>query len=98
MYERCDMKAADALLIDVVTKHPRFSPAFARLSELRLALTGQVASGIRYGEEALALDPLLDNVRWQLISGYLDLGDRRAAEQIAASPRDDLSPFQLWLL
>jgi TolB-like protein len=98
MYERADLQGADALLIDVVNRHPGYTPALARLAELRASLIGQAASGIRYGEEALARDPLLENTRRILLVAYLDLGDRRAAEQVAEFAEQRLSPRSLWIL
>ena len=43
---------------------------------------GQAANGIRYCEEALALDPLLEETRRALIRAYVDLGDVQAAGQL----------------
>jgi hypothetical protein len=90
--ERADLAGANALLLDVVKRNPRYQPAFARLGDVHM-LAGQAAKSIRYGERALALDPSLEMTRRILIGCYVDLGDMVAARQliddegIAASPR-----------
>jgi TolB-like protein/Tfp pilus assembly protein PilF len=98
MYERSDVQGAEAILVDVVKRDPGYTPALARLAEVRAALSGQVASGIRYAEEALARDPPLENTRRLLIGAYLDLRDRQAAERVAGFAEDRLSPRGLWIL
>ena len=83
LMERGDMTGAEALLAAVVKRNPQYLPALARLGQVQY-LMGQVASSIRYGERALALDPAQETSREQLISAYVDLGDMVAAQQLVA--------------
>ncbi len=91
--ERADLAGANSLLVDVLKRHPRYQPALARLSDVQM-LSGRAAKCIRYGEQALALDPSLEMTRRNLISCYVDLGEMDAARQLvedegfAASPRE----------
>ena len=71
--ERSDPEAARELLVDVVARYPRYAPAVARLCESNF-LVGDIAEAIGYCEEALALDPLLEESRRFLIHQYLLLG------------------------
>ena len=59
---------------------------------------GQSANGIRYGEEALALDPLLEETRRVLIRTYVNLGDAQAARQLVGESFDEVSPRALPIL
>ena len=95
--ERADMAAANALLLDVVKRYPRYQPALARLCDVNM-LTGQGAKSIRYGEQALALDPSLEMTRRNLISAYVDLGDMAAARQLIEDQGFEASPRQLAVL
>ena len=83
-------KGARELLRDVVARNPRYVPALARLCEMNDQL-GDTAIGIRYCEEALALDPLLEETRRELIHHYLQLGDVPAAESLIEHASDELS-------
>ena len=97
MYERSDRQGANALLVDVLNRKPGYTPALARLAEVR-EMFGEIAGQIRYCEEALAHDPLLEDTRRNLIAAYLDMGDRLAAEQLAGFAEDPQSPRSLWIL
>ena len=79
--ERADLQGANALLVDVLKRKPRYTPALARLGGLR-PLMKQAANAIRYSEQALALDPSREWTRRALIRVYLDLGDLSAARQL----------------
>jgi tetratricopeptide (TPR) repeat protein len=59
---------------------------------------GQSANGIRYGEEALALDPLLEETRRVLIRAYVNLGDVQAARQLVGESFDEMPPRALPIL
>ena len=83
--ERSDPEAARDLLLDVVKLHPRYVPALARLCESNL-LVGDIAEAVRRCEEALALDPLLEESRRFLIHQYLLLGEPDVAESLVESP------------
>jgi tetratricopeptide (TPR) repeat protein len=94
---RGDIQGANALLVGVLKRHRGYAPALARLSALRGAM-GQDANAIRYGEEALALDPLLEDTRRVLIRTYVGLGDAQAASQLVGESFDELSPRALPIL
>ncbi len=95
--ERADLAGANALLVDVVKRNPRYHPAFARLGDVHM-LSGQLAKSIRYGERALALDPSLEMTRRNLISSYVDLGDMVAVRQLIEDEGIEASPRQLQVL
>ena len=95
--ERADLAAANALLLEVVKRYPRYQPALARLCDVNM-LTGQGAKSIRYGEQALALDPSLEMTRRNLIGAYVDLGDMAAAGQLIEDQGFEASPRQLAVL
>ena len=80
-FERADLQGANALLVDVLKRNPRYTPALAWLGGLR-PLMKQAANAIRYSEQALALDPSREWTRRALIRVYLDLGDLSAARQL----------------
>ena len=86
--ERSDPVAARELLRDVVALHPRYAPAVARLCESNL-LVGDIAEAVRYCEEALALDPLLEESRRFLIHQYLLLGEPDVAEVLVERPGEE---------
>jgi tetratricopeptide (TPR) repeat protein len=95
-FERADMQGANALLVDVLKRNPRYTPALAWLGGLRPQMK-QAANGIRYSEQALALDPS-EWTRRELIRVYLDLGDLSAAKQLLEDEGSAGSPRQLALL
>ena len=95
--ERADLQGANALLVDVLKRKPRYTPALASLGGLR-PLMKQAANGIRYSEQALALDPSLEWTRRALIGVYLDLGDLSAAKQLLEDEGSERSLRQLALL
>jgi len=85
-YERGDMNGAVDLLLEGLKLDPQYQPALTRLGEIRLFAQGQVAEGIRLGEQALALDPASESTRRALIRAYLTVGDADAALQVAEDP------------
>ena len=88
--ELSDVEGARELLRDVVARNPRYAPALARLCEMN-QLLGDAAAAIRYCEEALALDPLLEETRKELIHNYLQLGEPGIAESLVEQPGDELT-------
>jgi hypothetical protein len=55
------------------------------------------ADGIRLCEQALAVDPLVEQARRVLIRAYLDVDDPVAAEQLADTSRgDEAVPRSSW--
>jgi tetratricopeptide (TPR) repeat protein len=97
VYERGDIQGANASLVGVLKRHRGYAPALARLSAVCMDM-GQSANGIRYGEEALALDPQLEETRRVLIRAYGNLGDAQAARQLVGEGFDELSPRALPIL
>ena len=89
LYERSDVSGADKLLSTVLERHPRYMPALLRQCEIRSMLLGRQADGIRLCEQALAVDPLVEQARRVLIRAYLDVEDPVAAEQLADTSRGD---------
>jgi TolB-like protein len=88
-YERGDVAGASELLEEVLEHNPRYLPALVRLCEIRGLATGQDADGIRYCEQALAIDPLLEAARRMLITSYLDVDDPAAAQQLMDMSRGE---------
>lgn len=84
-YERGDVRGANDLLADVLRRHPDYTPALGRMTELRAFSLGQAADAIEYGERALALDPLGEELRRALLRAYLVVDDLSAAEDLADS-------------
>ena len=92
-YERADLQGANDLLVEVLREHPQYLPALFRLCELRSFAMGRLADGVRYCEQALAIDPLSAETRLNLIQVYLDLEEPTAAEQVASEGgRDSIVP------
>ena len=85
LYGRSDIEQANALLLQALTVQPNYYPALMRLAELRWCCQGETAEGIKYGEQALALEPQASWPRHYLVRFYLDLEDPQAAEEIAAA-------------
>jgi tetratricopeptide (TPR) repeat protein len=96
-FERADMEGANALLVDVLKRKPGYPPALEWLGGLRQMMK-QEANGIRYSEQALALDPSREWTRRALIRGYVDLGDLSATKQLLEDEGSERSPRQLRLL
>ena len=88
-YERSDPHGAAKLLRGVLERHPRYLPALIRLCEINTMLLGRHAEGIRLCEQALVVDPLLEEARRVLIKAYLDVEDLDAGEELAADSRGD---------
>jgi hypothetical protein len=76
-----------AALVGVVCNHPRNVPALTRLCELRSFAMDELADGVLYCEQALAIDPLSAETRLHLIGDYLDLDDVAAATEVAREAR-----------
>jgi tetratricopeptide (TPR) repeat protein len=86
-YRRGDANAANDLLQDVLQREPLYQPALMRLGEVRWTL-GRYAEAIKYGEQALSLDPYSEWTRRYLVRAYLDIQDPDAAlRTIQSAPR-----------
>jgi TolB-like protein/DNA-binding winged helix-turn-helix (wHTH) protein len=83
LYGRSNVTEANALLLQALAIEPNYYPALMRLAELRWCCQGEIAEGVKYGEQALALAPQATWPRHFLIYMYLDVGDERAAWSVA---------------
>jgi TolB-like protein len=87
LYRRGNVAAADALLTDVVARHPSYQPALTDLGLVRY-FEGRFAEAVMYWEQALKLDPLSEWTRQILISAYFDVGEPEAGRHlIEQAPR-----------
>ena len=66
-----------------------------RLASIRTVDEAKFADGVKFGEQALALDPRSEWTRRALIGAYLAIGDLVAARRIAAEPQPALQVRQL---
>ena len=90
LYRRSDLKGADDLLVELLQREPLYQPALMRLGEVRWQSEGKFADGIKYGEQALSLDPLSEWTRRYVLRAYLDVGEPTAAEEIARTAPNEL--------
>ncbi len=78
---RGKVREADAVLVDVVARHPTYLPGVAQLAFARRT-EGNYADAIMYGERAVKLDPLEEESRLDLIRNYSEIGETAAARQV----------------
>ena len=83
-FARSDPRGADALLSEVVARHPTYQPAVMRLADVRRG-EGLLADAILYGEQALKLDPLSEWTRLSLIDSYVEVDAIDAAQAVVDS-------------
>jgi TolB-like protein/Tfp pilus assembly protein PilF len=88
MYDRGDVKGAEALLRNVLQRNPDYLPATIRLGELAWGCTGNMSEAAKYLEQSIKLDPRARLARRLLTRVYLDVHDEQAAEAVTegASP------------
>jgi hypothetical protein len=98
LHGRSDVPGAERILVEVLKREPFYQPALTHLGEIRWCCQGRLADAVKYGEQALALDPLSEWTRRQLIRSYLDVGDVAAARRVAASARNPLPVHRVPLL
>jgi TolB-like protein len=79
LYERGDVKNAEALLRNVLQRQPDYLPAVVRLGEMTWSPAGNWSEAIKYLEQAIRLDPLSHWARRVLVRAYLEVQDERAA-------------------
>ncbi|MDE2219156.1 MAG: winged helix-turn-helix domain-containing protein [Gammaproteobacteria bacterium] len=92
-YGRSDSEGAEKLLQDALRRSPMSELALSRLAEVYWT-GGRFAEAIRVAEQVVALDPSAAQQRQILQSLYIDVGDLRAAQQLAHSVPDP-NPVQL---
>jgi transcriptional activator of cad operon len=91
LYGRGDATAANGLLVTALSLRPNYYPAIMRLAEVKY-WQGDYADAIRYGEQALTLEPEATWARHYLLRMYLEIGDVSAAADLAAG-RDKSDPY-----
>ena len=91
LYGRGDATTANALLVTALDLRPNYYPAVMRLAEAKY-WQGEYAEAIRYGEQALTIEPAATWARHYLLRMYLEIGDVTAAEDLAAE-RSRSDPF-----
>ena len=94
---RGDTRTAEAILTDVIAKHPLNSGGLWRLAEV-IRMQARPAEAILYGEQALKLDPLYQWGRRLLSRYYCMVGDIDAARQVVDQTAHPLPIQQLDLL
>jgi TolB-like protein/cytochrome c-type biogenesis protein CcmH/NrfG len=96
-FGRGNLREADAVLTDVVSRDPLYAPAAYWLSDMR-RFEGNYADAILYDEQALKISPLADWPRQELVQNYSDIGDPEAARQVADEAPHRLPIHRLALL
>jgi TolB-like protein/DNA-binding winged helix-turn-helix (wHTH) protein/cytochrome c-type biogenesis protein CcmH/NrfG len=85
LWGKSDAPAAEQLSLSVLDRDPSSSAALWRLGEIYWCCRAQQARGIKYLEQALKADPDYEFGRRILINAYLELGEAKEAEAVAAS-------------
>jgi TolB-like protein/DNA-binding winged helix-turn-helix (wHTH) protein/Flp pilus assembly protein TadD len=81
LMERGSLEEAEAFFLHALAIAPDFYPSIARLGMLR-HFTNQLAEAVKFGEQALAIEPDALWVRRSLVDAYLDMEDPDAARQV----------------
>lgn len=82
------IEAAEASFLHALEIDPGFTPALMRLGQMRHRSAGEFAEAVRFGEQALAIDPQALWVRYGLAHIYLDLEEVEAVRQIVSATPD----------
>ena len=85
LWGKSDAPAAEQLSLSVLDRDPSSSAALWRLGETYWCCLAQQARGIKYLEQGMKTDPDFEFGRRILINAYLELGDAKEAEAVAAS-------------
>jgi TolB-like protein/DNA-binding winged helix-turn-helix (wHTH) protein/Tfp pilus assembly protein PilF len=94
LLDRGSLEEAEVLLLRALELAPDFYPSIARLGTLR-HWTNQLAEAVKFGEQAIAIEPHALWVRMSLINAYLDMEDADAARQVLEEV-DERRP-EFWL-
>lgn len=99
LYGRSNVTEANSLMLQALENDPNYYPALMRLAELRWCCQGEFAEAIRYGEQALALEPRASWPRHFLVPFYVDIGDINAARNVIdEAPRSSpVSTLQVYI-
>jgi tetratricopeptide (TPR) repeat protein len=78
------VKASEEKTLQVLELDPNFVPALQRYGTFRWLFDGKLAEAIQILEHAIALDPSNPSLRYAALEVYLDLGELKAARDVAA--------------
>jgi Tetratricopeptide repeat len=82
--EESGVKASEQKTLQALELDPNFVPALQRYGTFRWAFDGQLAEAIQIIEHGIALDPNNPWLRYAAVEVYLDLGEVKAARDVAA--------------
>jgi hypothetical protein len=82
--EDSGVKVSEQKTLEVLELDPNFVPALQRYGTFRWAFDGQLAEAIQIIEHGIALDPNNPWLRYAAVEVYLDLGEVKAARDVAA--------------
>jgi TolB-like protein/DNA-binding winged helix-turn-helix (wHTH) protein len=82
--EDSGVKVSEQKTLQVLELDPNFVPALQRYGTFRWAFDGQLAEAIQIIEHGIALDPNNPWLRYAAVEVYLDLGEVKAARDVAA--------------
>jgi hypothetical protein len=89
---------AEQKTLQVLELDPNFVPALLYYGTFRWLLDGKLAEAIQVVEHAIALDPNNPQLRQTAVLMYLDLGDLKAARDVAAgTPQSARTSGPLWM-
>jgi tetratricopeptide (TPR) repeat protein len=86
---------AEGLFLQSLQVAPDFYPALLRLAQIRWR-ESRFAEAVKLGEQAVAIEPRAEWLRWFLVDFYLELGDVDAARNVLAEQPTSAHPSQ-WL-
>jgi TolB-like protein/DNA-binding winged helix-turn-helix (wHTH) protein len=82
--EESGVNASEQKTLQALELDPNFVPALQRYGWFRWAFDGQLAEAIQIIEHGIALDPNNPWLRYTAVEVYLDLGEVKAARDVAA--------------
>jgi TolB-like protein/DNA-binding winged helix-turn-helix (wHTH) protein/Tfp pilus assembly protein PilF len=82
-------------LLRALAVTPDYHPALQRLGIVRWQ-QGRFAEAVKLGEQALAVDPRAEWIRWPLAQFYLEVGDLEAARSVLLDAPEAVPPYD-WL-
>jgi TolB-like protein/DNA-binding winged helix-turn-helix (wHTH) protein len=85
--EENGVNASEKKTLQALEFDPNFVPALQRYGWFRWAFDGKLAEAIQIIEHAIALDPNNPWLRYTAVEVYLDLGEVKAARDVAAGTR-----------
>ena len=82
--EEGGVEASEQKTLQVLELDPNFVPALQRYGWFRWVFDGKLAEAIEFIEHAITLDPNNQRLRYAAVEVYLDLGEVKAARDVAA--------------